>query len=188
MNLCDYLKHNSIKLTTFSEFSRKMKSIWKNYILSVTRNSYEIVHILFILIILLCSISIGILWKQEWKRIVRTLSHPVSNKSWMLFFFSHTDIILTLNFCPKFNLYLVPGKDICFRMCNSRNRIECHFVSLSLDCHDLFARPAFIWNGFFSDFFCLLDQDASLCHLCCYCNSFDTPFLWHHLENETVKK
>lgn len=37
-------------------------------------------------------------------------------------------------------------------------------MALSLVCHDLFARPVFIWK---LRFVCLLDQDASLCHLGC---------------------
>lgn len=58
MNLCDYLKHNWIKLTTFSKFPRKIKNLQKNYILSVIESSYRTVQILFILIILLCSLSV----------------------------------------------------------------------------------------------------------------------------------
>lgn len=184
MNLCGYLKHNSIKLTTFSEFSIKMKSIWKNYILSVIRHAYEIVHILFILIILLCSLSVKYFnWHTVETGMKKNSENPVPSclqQVMEAFFFSHTDIILALNFCAKFNLFLVPGKDICFRMCNSRNRIEYHFGIFVSSLSWFVCQTCFYLKWIIFRIFCLPDQDASLCHLCCY-NSFDTPFLWHHL-------
>ena len=53
-------------------------------------------------------------------------------------------------------------------------------VPLPLVCCDSFARSSFVWK---LRFVCLLDQDASLCWLCCRYDSFDTSCLWNHLEN-----
>lgn len=119
--------------------------------------------------------------KQEWKRIVRT--RPQSYLIQVMDgFFNHTDIYFTLftwyqveiKFWTKVNL-----KTDGSAYATAGIEAECHFVSY-LICHDLIARPVFIWM---LRFVFLLDQDDSLCHLCCHHNSFDTTVLWNHLEN-----
>lgn len=98
-------------------------------------------------------------------------------------FFPHTEIILTLftwhqveiKRWTKFSI-----KTGVSQYATAGIEAEYHFVPWFLLYHDLFARYVFIWK---LRFVCLLDQDASLCHLCCHHNSFATTFLWNHLEN-----
>lgn len=187
MNLCDCLKHNCIRLTTFPEFSRKIITIQKSYISSVTRNAYKILPILFILIISLCRLSVKhFSWHTVETGMKKNSENPVPSCLQQVldaFFFPHTDIILTLFTWYQVEIKFwtkVTIKTYVSEYTTAGIQAKCHFLSLSLVCHDLFARLIFIWK---IRWVCLLDQDASLCHLCCHHNSFDITSLWNHLEN-----